>query len=1181
MRKRMKQLARGKFEYAKPQLVLSEEEINISVIIGEDYEGEFTIETTSDTKLRGLVYSTHPRMEVLTQQFEGEKVRIRYQFHSYGLTEGLTEKGDFVIVCNQNEISLSFCASISKRYGETSIGPVKNLYDFSCLAKENWNEAFQLFYHKSFSNIIKENEVKESMIYRGIVAAKPSNQNLEEFLIGIRKKEKVTFKVDKNPVSLYELSDVVKETVEIKKNNWGYIEINASVDTDFIRVEKTKIRSEDFIGSTYNFEFFVEPDKLHAGKNYGCISLSSVYETINIEVEASASPQTDEEELSVSLQKKEYLAGVMELYQAYRLKRIVTGVWANETIEILNHLQALEPEEPMYQLMKAQCLIINRQKQEAEWILDAFKREWLDRKAPAWGYYLYIMTLIEREPSYVDRMTKEIESIFHENPDSVMLFWVLTFLQEQYFNNNALKLKDIGYWIMKGCSSPYLYVEAFYLIWQDPYLLTKLGTFETRVLRWAIRHRALTKDIAIQIFQIMETERDFKPVLFDIMCAAYEANPKPEYVGVICSYLIKGQQYDHKYHSWYEKGIELELRITSLYEAYLLSMDERQVEPVPKIIQMYFQYDSGLPYKKMAVLYNNIIASKTSNPEVYQKYCRTMGKFAMEQILAGHMDDNLAVVYDDMIDLGVINEEISKALSYIIFTHKVSVFDKNMVRAIVYQRQMKDPQIVPIVDGVAYFQLYSQEYVIVFEDAKGQRFSGSISYQMQSLMDAQKYLQKCMELTPLQLPYLISYFDTRQSYLTFEKEDKEHFKPLMFSEAISAEYKARFLPEILRFYQINAYDGMIEEYLLKADYSKLEESSRKFAIELCVDNHLFDFAYEKVTEYGIDQIGSAAKVALASYMIDKLEYEEDEFLINLAMTAFRAKKYNDKMLNYLCQHFNGPTEDMLNIWCVAKNFDVDRFDISERILVQMMYVDNMVLDGMPVFAYFYEAGGKDFITLAYISDLAHRYFVESQRIDEDIFELIEARYIYNLELNDACKLALLRHYADMPNISERQLAIEDELLGEYTRRNMHFAFYKRLSPDLVLKYHLYDKVFLEYRTSPHSHVVLHYSRDEDGDAFLKEDMLDVYDGIFVKAFVMFFGEAVQYYISEEHGNEVEVTESNRIVNNDVYNKEDESRYNLLNQMLISNTLQEESDLYRSMRQYAEHEEVTQKVFKLL
>ena len=62
MLKRMKQLARGKFEYAKPELILSEEAVTIDVIEGESFEGSFTIENPKDIKLRGIVYATNPRM---------------------------------------------------------------------------------------------------------------------------------------------------------------------------------------------------------------------------------------------------------------------------------------------------------------------------------------------------------------------------------------------------------------------------------------------------------------------------------------------------------------------------------------------------------------------------------------------------------------------------------------------------------------------------------------------------------------------------------------------------------------------------------------------------------------------------------------------------------------------------------------------------------------------------------------------------------------------------------------------------------------------------------------------------------------------------------------------------------------------------------------------------------------
>ena len=94
-------------------------------------------------------------------------------------------------------------------------------------------------------------------------------------------------------------------------------------------------------------------------------------------------------------------------------------------------------------------------------------------------------------------------------------------------------------------------------------------------------------------------------------------------------------------------------------------------------------------------------------------------------------------------------------------------------------------------------------------------------------------------------------------------------------------------------------------------------------------------------------------------------------------------------------------------------------------------------------------------------------------------------------------------------------------------------------------------------------------------------MPDVYDGIFVKQFVLFFGEMVQYYITEEYGNQVEVTQSSRLTSTDVYSQKDESRYHLLNEMLMSETLQDEKALYHNMKQYAGFDEVTKKVFKLI
>ena len=112
----------------------------------------------------------------------------------------------------------------------------------------------------------------------------------------------------------------------------------------------------------------------------------------------------------------------------------------------------------------------------------------------------------------------------------------------------------------------------------------------------------------------------------------------------------------------------------------------------------------------------------------------------MDQVQLRHIDDNLAVLYEDMLELGFINEELSAAFSDIIYTHKLIVFDKRIVRAIIYQNEMKEPQIVPVTDQCAYFELFSNDYVILFEDSRGYRYVKSISYRLQRLMDARNTL---------------------------------------------------------------------------------------------------------------------------------------------------------------------------------------------------------------------------------------------------------------------------------------------------------------------------------------------------------------------------------------------------------------------------------------------------------
>lgn len=1181
VRARIGQIAAGRFNGTKPILAFSEETIDLSVIEGRSEAGSFVIESTNQIKICGIVYSTNPRMECLNPHFEGEKVRIRYQFNSKGLTEGDACEGKFVIVCNQIEYSLSFCARITRLYAEASTGAVKSLDDFTRLAASNWDEAYHLFYNRNFLNTIPYGNVYERLTYEGFACARPSGQNMEEFLIGVNKKQPVSISVDKSEEIFMASKEPQSGCFTITKDNWGYTEIRLRTDCEFIKLSKPVLTLDDFIGKTYLYEYIIDASAMHAGRNFGRIYIDGVYQSFTIDITAGVRDDDGSiSDIAVTKDIKECMVGIMELYTSFRLKRIVTGVWANETISILNHLHALVPDEHMYELMKAQAFIINRQRQEAKWILDDFKHSNPDKKAPIWGYYLYLMTLLEREPSYIDNMTHEVELIFYENPDSVLLFWVLLFLRDQYFDDSAGKLKDIKYWVLRGCSSPYLYIEAYYLISQDPYLIKELSVFELRILSWAVKKKALTKDLAGAIFEAVDLAGGFDNRVYELLTAAYEICPEAEYVGIICSYLIKGHKNDTCFHKWFELGIENKLRLTGLYESYLITMDDRQISPVPKIIQMYFSFDNKLPYRKLAVLYNNIIAAKETEPEVYHKYRKAMGRFAMDQAQLRHIDDNLAVLYEDMLELGFINEELSAAFSDIIYTYKLIVFDKRIVRAIIYQNEMKEPQIVPVTDQCAYFELFSNDYVILFEDSRGYRYVKSISYRLQRLMDAEKYLDRCISLSPDRPQYIVSHFKHVRDYSDFTKDDLKLFKPVFYSESFSDSYKAVMGYRILKYCQLHDYEDYVRPFLQSINFDTLQKDARKYLIDMLVSNRLYEKAYDMAMEYGIDMLAAASQVVLCENAL-KVQHVDDDFMVQLAISAFKTGKYSDLVLKYLCENYTGPTDELISLWHAADKFSISSMKLDERILEQGIYTQIEPEKISDIFMEYYKRAGNEKLILAYISLVAHGYLHSGRCKADFIFDIIEKRFIGNRTLNDACQLALLKHFAEKTDITQAELEIEDTLLKYYIYNNMYFDFFARLDYRLLEKYFLYDKAFLQYESTPGTHVVLHYSRDEDGEEFNSEDMVEMYDGIYVKTFVIFFGELIRYYITEEHDNSIEVKESNRLTCNNIPGDNDHSRYNLINEMIISDTLSDETTLKSNIDEYKRLDAATKQLFKLI
>ena len=111
-----------------------------------------------------------------------------------------------------------------------------------------------------------------------------------------------------------DILESTKGVVTLMKNTWGYVPIHIETEGRFLKVSRQEISTEDFVGNNYEVEYFVRPEFLHVGRNYGVIRFQTPYETLSYEVEVLQNQEYDENhhvpELLIAQILKEYIGFV-------------------------------------------------------------------------------------------------------------------------------------------------------------------------------------------------------------------------------------------------------------------------------------------------------------------------------------------------------------------------------------------------------------------------------------------------------------------------------------------------------------------------------------------------------------------------------------------------------------------------------------------------------------------------------------------------------------------------------------------------------------------------------------------------------------------------------------------------------------------------------------------------------
>lgn len=1181
MKELIDKLSLGIIDYEIPEASVDLESIEMSFMPDELFEGNFKIINIGKGKLKGIIYSSNRHIKVKTKVFSGDKSVIRYVIDTHYLKEGTRIKGDISIVSNGGEIYIPFHIKINTKSIHTSLGEMRNMFHFADLVQNNYDKALKVFTSDCFADIFLKEDYVLRAEYEALSPGTDKNIALDEFLIAASKKKAVNIAVKQKSMSYENLRENYEDRIILKKDNWGYVKAEAEAKGIFLHMEKTAVSREDFTGNICEIPFLIKTDLLHEGYNYGMILIKSLRNEIRIPVKVYQYEKGASDRKTGYFAYKKYFAELYHCYLDFRMKFISMQTWAETSLHVIEEMRKIKDEDLFLQLVQAQIMTAQKKEIEAKLILDDAAKK-LDgmyvKNIENYCFYLYVQAIRERKEEYTKKALEHIRKYYENGYEDWKLLWLIMYLDENYDRNESLKMIRIKEQYNNGMRSPLMYCETLMVLNDTPSLLRVLDEFEKSVILFGIKRQYISEKLAARIMDLCGAERGFDEQIFQIFAGMYAFSETVSLLSEIVGMLIKGGKTEQRYFFWYDRAVELGLKITGLYEYYMYSISFDFEGRIPDVILMYFVYNLTLNGERLDFLYQKVIEYKEEAPNIYQLYARIIERYAGECILKGRINDKLAIIYDEVLKKIVPSSETSDRLPDIINTYMITCENPNIAKVIVIHKEQKREEHVPLIGKKAYVHIYSEDAVIVFADISGNRYMKTVTYQMKKLLSQDEILKICYEIQPDNLGLLIYFNDKYFRYRKYQEKIVEVMEKLVMTHDIREEYKLFLEEEILKYYSSNSEEGDFIRYLENIQTEELSASLRIRVIQMSIACGLYERGFWLLSKYGSDEIDPRLVLKCVDKMLTQTGGEENEDFIYFSFDAFRRGKYNENTLNYISRYYYGSTQEMYRIWQSVKNFQCESRELEEKIIVQMLFTREYGKNINSIFESYISNGASYKVKWAYLIRKSYDYFVKQAIVDEKLFVHIENELDNREEVNYICELAWLKYQSEKEELNTSEAELCKRILEEMCSRNKKYEFYKKFVKYFNLPSSVENKTILEYRTDPSYEVYVHYLPDSGSSDYKTEKMINSCQGIFIHEFLLFYGETIKYYITEEKQGVVNVTESRELTLSPEHAWRDDSPYGILNNIMICHEMQEEKTLKELAVDYYVQKKLNESIF---
>jgi len=1175
-------LSRGTIEYNVPKMDIRAIDIDISMAKGDVYRGSFEINGEGDTELKGVLYSSDSVLKIENDKFVGRYNTINYVVDGKYFYGGENIKGEIRVVSNGGEAVIPFNITVTSESLDYEDKKITNMASFVSFAKENWDIAVRMFGSDKFSKVILGKDIDLRTLRKGVLLSGNGDIALEEFLNTTGRKDIVKISLSESKKEYVSSAEVDSDTIILTKSTWGYADVKVEVDGEFIEGYKTRISNEDFIANKYEFKYLINKNKLHAGSNMGRITFITPYEKSICDITAINGEKVEAKVIDIDKD----VAELNERYLQLRFGDITVDRWAEESLEIIDKIRSIDDTRVFFKLFQAQIYLTKGRDEEAEWLLENVADEVLDNKdedVVIYCYYLYVRTLQRRELEQTLKTIEIVRKYYENGYDTWELLWILLYLDTSYENNKSLKLARIKEQFNIGCRSSLMYYEAGHVFNKQPVLLRVINKFELQVLNFISKHGVIEKRLANQIAEIAVHEKEFRPLLFNILVKLYDRYETDNILQAIVMVLICGDKRNEKYFKYYKLAVDREIEVTRIYEYYVLSMPKDYNLEINNNVYMYFMYNGDNLGDKAGFFYSLIVRNKESNVNVYNNYKMNLERFAIDKIGKGEVDEYISVVYHDVLQSSMIRMEDMAGIEKILNTWKITCKSENMRSVIVRYKEISGEREFILKNNVCYPDIYTRGAVILFRSLDGQIYHNSVDYDMEKMYSDESVSELVSKWD--KSPFIIA--GECERILKEKKVNTLREVEVLREVENGGEFRRDFRTSVTEYivdYYHNHYDGEdIVDYLKSIDYLELSKQGRIKLIEVMITVGMYNYAGGIMEKCGFKGVDTRK---IFKYCIKMLKTargkEEDRFLIDVCKYSFYDGKYNDGMLDYLCRYFNGTTEEMLDLWKKAGEFSYESKELEERIIAQILFTGGDVDTLVTVYDSYCKKGGPEMIRYAYMFYVSYQYFIKEKKVKEEYFKHLTDELINDFKLMDMCKCAFLLYYSDKKDLSLKVRELAEVCVEYLEKKKLIFDYYKKYSKYFKISAAIADKTTVCYKCEPKDKVLINYYisdgdvgsgsndnngvRKGNGSDNIDNDSNDIIDeereyetlemnkyfyGMYVKSFTLFHGEKLNYYITEIKDGKMTFSDQMSYNPDNTGEEMSNSKYGMINRVIVS------------------------------